>query len=386
MTNKLPTALLDAPEVSLEALAVLHAAELVKLADDPSVVVELADFAKDTQALVAKRSAMLKQPIRVLMAANEDNGPIPAGLADLKAKMEELDPKKFDFEPGWKSRVVSWIPGVGTPLQRYFAQYEAADEVIDAIIRSLNLSKDQMIRDNKTLSDDRVVTKQVIDMLDRRVKFGKLLDAELLKHVATADANAEKFIQEQLRFKLGQRLVDMGQQLAVGLQMVMAIDAVVANNKELIDGVDRASTVSVSALQTAVIVAIALANQKIALKKIQGLTATTAAMIEGTSERLKTQGVEIHKQAASALLPMESLKKAFDNTFEALDNIATFRREALPQFATTILALDAMTGDAQARLKLIEGGQKAAAAMVAAPAMVATQATTVAEITDNSAA
>ena len=39
-------------------------------------------------------------------------------LVDHKLKVEELDPGKFDFEPGWFSRAVGRLPGVGTPVKR----------------------------------------------------------------------------------------------------------------------------------------------------------------------------------------------------------------------------------------------------------------------------
>lgn len=365
--SKLPIAQIDAPEINLEMLAVLAAGELVKLANDPSVVIEIEDYALDAQKAAAHRSQMLKQPLRALMEANKDDAPIPAGLAELKTEMEKLDPKQLDLKPGFASRIAGYVPFVATPLQRYFQQFESAESNIDAIIDSLNKSKDQMIRDNKTMADDRVITQETVEMVKRRIIFGKALDAELLKKVATADAETEKFIQEQLRFKLNKRLMALSQQLAVSLNSILAVDAVVGNNKELVDGVNLASTLSVSALTTAVTVAIALANQKIALRKIQALHAVTGNMIEDTSIRLKTQGVAIQTQASEAMLPMDQLKRSFKNTFEALDNLSTYRREGLPKMAAVLLEMDAMTGDAEARLKQIVGGQKADAALIAAP-------------------
>ncbi len=70
----------------------------------------------------------------------------------------------------------------------------------------------------------------------------------------------------------------------------MALDVIIENNKELIMGVDRAVNVTVRALEVAVTVALALANPKIALTKIEALNKTTSDMIAGTAERLRTQG------------------------------------------------------------------------------------------------
>ena len=71
------------------------------------------------------------------------------------------------------------------------------------------------------------------------------------------------------------------------------------------------------------------------LDKIEAINKTTSAMIAGTAERLKTQGTQIHEQASSTMLDMESLKQAFADIDAALDEISKYRREALPTMAST---------------------------------------------------
>ena len=65
---------------------------------------------------------------------------------------------------------------------------------------------------------------------------------------------------------------------------------------------------AVTALQIAVACAMALNNQEIVLNKVKSLNETTSKLIKHNAERLKTQGVEIHKQAAEATLKMEDLE------------------------------------------------------------------------------
>ena len=59
----------------------------------------------------------------------------------------------------------------------------------------------------------------------------------------------------------------------------MAIDLIIRNNVELMRGVDRAINVTVSALQVAVTLALALANQRIVLEKVQAVNETTDKLI-----------------------------------------------------------------------------------------------------------
>ena len=104
---------------------------------------------------------------------------------------------------------------------------------------------------------------------------------------ATDPAKA-KAIRETALFYVRQRTQDLLTQMAVTVQGYLALDLVKKNNVELVKGVDRASTTTVSALRTAVTVAQALTNQKLVLEQITALNTTTANMIDSTGELLKS--------------------------------------------------------------------------------------------------
>ncbi|MDU9048793.1 MAG: toxic anion resistance protein [Candidatus Electrothrix sp. Rat3] len=316
-----------------------------------------------TQKEAAHRSAMLKQPIRSLASKSEDGGEVARSLVELNIQVEELDPGKFDFEAGWFARLLGWIPGIGTPLKRYFLKFEQSDTVIDAIVRSLKEGQAQLTRDNITLVQDQKAMRGFTFRLEKTIKLGMRIDDRLNyaleREVEPGDAKAS-FIQEELLFPLRQRIQDLQQQLAVNQQGVLAIELLVRNNKELIKGVDRAINVTVNMLSVAVTVALALANQKIVLEKIDAINKTTNKLIEENAARLKTQGAAIQKQAASTQLSMESLTRAFADINAALDDISTFRKESLPVMAENILEMDQMTSEAEARIQQQEQGNQAA--------------------------
>lgn len=312
-----------------------------------------------TQKEAAWRSAMLKQPIRSLAARSEDGGEVARSLVELNVQVEELDPGKFDFEPGWFGRVLGMIPGIGNPIKKYFIKFEEADTIIDAIIRSLNNGREQLKRDNSTLALDQKTMRMLTLRLRKTIQLGMIID-QRLNHILEREVGPEdprhKFISEELLFPLRQRIVDLQQQLAVNQQGVLAVELIIRNNKELIKGVDRAINVTVNALTTAVTVALALANQKVVLDKIYAVNATTNRLIEQTAAQLKDQGVAIQKQAAGAQLSIESLAKAFNDIHQALDDIAAFRKKALPTMAQNILNMEQMTSDAEAKIRRMEQG------------------------------
>lgn len=320
-----------------------------------------------TQQEASHRSAMLKEPIRKLAARGEDGGEVANALVDLKNQVEELDPGRFDFKAGWFTRTLGRMPGVGTPLKKFFSRFESAQTVIDAVMRALEEGKKVLQRDNVTLSQDQKVMRILTFKLGKAIQLGILIDQKfsyVLEREITPDDPRRRFIEDEILFPLRQRIQDLQQQLAVNQQGVLAIEIIIRNNKELIKGVDRGMNVTVNALNVAVTVALALANQKIVLDKIDAVNKVTNQLIAQTAAQLRTQGVEIHKQASSTQLDIETLKKAFEDINGALDDISTFRKEALPQMANNILELDKLTKVTEESIQRMEQGNKASSAIM----------------------
>jgi uncharacterized protein YaaN involved in tellurite resistance len=326
-------------------------------------VAAIEQLGSKTQQDAARRSAMLKQPIRSLAEKSEDGGQVARSLIELNVQVDQLDPGNFDFKAGWFARTLGRLPGFGTPLQQYFTRFQQADTVIDAIIRSLEDGRGQLGRDNTTLALDQKAMRELTIRLQKTIRLGQLIDQRLvyaLERDIAADDPRRRFVEEELLFPLRQRIVDLQQQLAVNQQGVLAIELIIRNNKELVKGVNRAINVTVSALTIAVTVALALANQKIVLDKVAAVNKTTNRLIEGTAHQLRTQGVAIQKQATEAQLDIESLAKAFADVRTALDDIAKFRREALPAMAKNIGKMDTLTEAAEAQIRKMEQGNKVA--------------------------
>ncbi len=311
----------------------------------------------DLQTKASKQHAMLKQPLATIKSRSDDGGQVANALINLKMQIENLDPANFDFSAGWVSRLLGYIPGVGTPIKRYFSKFESAQTVMDAIIKSLENGRETLGRDNITLTEDQKRMRELTLKLIKAIELGKVMDQKLvykLERDIPTDDPRHAFIQEEVLFALRQRISDLQQQLAVNQQGVLAMEIIIRNNKELMRGVNRALNVTVGALQVAVTVAMALENQHIVLEKVEALSKTTDSLIANTASRLKTQGAQIHKQAASTALSMDSLKQAFQDINAAMDDITRFRRDALPQMASNILEMDKLNEAAEASIHKLE--------------------------------
>lgn len=316
---------------------------------------------EEVQREAAHRSAMLKAPIRKLAHQGDEGGPVAQSLLELRGWMQDLDPSRHDFSTGGLSRALSFIPGVGNRLQRYFQKFETAQEALDAIIHDLESGRDMLRRDNLTLADDQENLRATIAQLRRQIDLGRLIDRRLSDAASELSSESAKraFIEEELLFPLRQRVMDLQQQLAVSQQGVLALEVVIRNNRELMRGVDRAINVTVSALNVAVTVALALANQRLVLDRVEALNTTTSDLIAGSAKALRSQGVDIQTRAGSTMLDMEKLEQAFADVLGAIDEVSRYRREALPKLDEQIDRLEDLAAKGDEAIQRLDEGNAA---------------------------
>jgi len=164
-----------------------------------------------------------------------------------------------------------------------------------------------------------------------------------------------------------QKRQDLLTQLAVVVQGYLALDLIRKINLELVKGVERATTTTVSALRTAIIAALALGNQKLVLDQVTALNTTTGNIIESTSQMLRQQTLEIANQAASATVSIEKLQTAFNNIYATIDTIDTFKLAALESMRKTI---DSLTTEVARAQQYVERAKSAELAQARANGLV----------------
>lgn len=314
------------------------------------------------QKELMKRSKLLNAPMTVLMKDAEDGGKVANGLDSLQVNINEINPNRVDFSMGTVRRLFAKLPGVGTPLSNWFAKYQTINGVIDDIVKGLEDGKAQLLRDNTTLRDDQRRMRALTFQLEDFIQFAFILDNRLESAVASLAPDQQdkrKFLEEELLFNLKQRIVDLQQQQAVNQQGVVSSEVIIRNNKELIKGVDRTLAVTLTALNTAATLQVALQRQKKTLKGLQASKEVTQDLLVGNAKQLKENGAAIQKQASSAMLDTDVLKQVFADVQGALDDISTFRREALPAMAESIVEMDQITGKMEESIKAMEQGNKA---------------------------
>jgi uncharacterized protein YaaN involved in tellurite resistance len=277
---------------------------------------------------------------RPVKSIDKDSG-IGANLTELRKTVEDLDPGRGGAI-GKPRKLFGIIPWGSGGLRGYFMKYQSSQTHIAAILAALASGKDELLMDNAAIDTERANLWKTMGKLEQMIHISKTLDAKLEDKANELDATdpaKAKAIRETALFYTRQRTTDLLTQMAVSVQGYLALDLVKKNNVELVKGVDRASTTTVSALRTAVTVAQALTNQRLVLEQITALNTTTANMIDSTGEMLKAQTGDIHRQAVSSTIPLETLQRAFQNIYDTMDTIDRYKIEALGNMKQTVETL-----------------------------------------------
>jgi uncharacterized protein YaaN involved in tellurite resistance len=308
----------------------------------------------DIRASASVSNALLDKPV----ASIRDGGltqtsTVSKSLLELRRTVEELDPA-HQGDTFSRRKLLGVLPfGTGDKIRDYFDRYQSSQHHLNGIIESLYSGQDELRRDNAAIVGEQQRLWETNGRLRQYLYMAQQLDRKLVERIAQiegTDPTRATALRQDLLFYVRQKVQDLATQLAVGVQGYLALDLVRKNNLELIKGVDRATTTTVSALRTAVIVAQALADQKLVLDQITALNTTTENLIVSTSQMLRDQSGKIHEQAASSTVGIEKLQAAFQNIYATMDEIDTFKLKALDNMATTVSALETEITKAQTYL------------------------------------
>jgi len=294
--------------------------------------------AGEMRSAAAQSNRMLERTVRSLPDKGGDaQSQVAGSLVELRRVVEDLDPRDLPASKGRK--FLSRLPG-GNRLRDHVAKYASAQGTLNRIVGSLRGGQDELRRDNAALQTERVRLWETMGKLQEYVVLTEALDTAVEQHItAVGDPGAADTLRADVLFPVRQKHQDLLTQLAVCAQGYLAMDVVRRNNEELIKGVDRAATTTVSALRISVMLASALDNQKKVIEQVNALRGTTEDLIRGNAEMLATQSGEIQRIAADPAVGAETLRSAFQQIYRTLDAIDTYKVQATEVMAATVESL-----------------------------------------------
>lgn len=313
-------------------------------------------------------SMQISQMVRGNLASFEAaDKPVYNILSSLKNTVNDINPGNF------KLSFFDRLFGKNF-MQQYFQKFQENKALLDNIIKELEESKQALLRDNVALEIEATknaeLAKKIKAQLELALEADNFIESllsgettqnpqaiqnmqntqDLVENKNGADSNIiyavvkekeltqEKKleIQNQILFPLKQKITDFQQQILVHTQGEIAIKTLINNNKELANSVDRTKSVTLNALNVAIITAQGLNQQQKVLQAVKDINTQTSELIAQTGQKLKQQGAAIQEGAANAMLDMEKLKTAFNDVLSAMEDTQNFRINALPKMRENI--------------------------------------------------
>ncbi|MFJ7201983.1 toxic anion resistance protein [Streptomyces sp. NPDC098789] len=315
--------------------------------------------AADIRGASQQSNRMLDRAVRSLATEGGDAQARVAGsLVELRRTVEDLDPR--DTPAKGARRLLAKLPG-GNRFRDHVAKYATSQATLNRIVGALRGGQDELRRDNAALHTERARLWETMGKLQEYVVLTDALDGAIGQRIAetehTDPAQADA-LRADVLFPVRQKHQDLLTQLAVCAQGYLAMDVVRRTNDELVKGVDRAATTTVSALRIAVMLASALDSQRKVIEQVTTLRDTTEELIRGNAQMLSTQSGEIQRIAADPAVGAETLRTAFAQIYQTLDTIDTFKVQATENMAATI---ESLTGELQAASGYLERTRSAGA-------------------------
>lgn len=329
-------------------------------------------------------SMQISQMVRGNLANFEANDkPVFNALTSLQNTVNDINPNNF------KLSFFDKLFGKNF-MQKYFQKFQDNKSLLDKIVNELEESKQTLLRDNIALEIEATKNAELVvrikEQLELALEANDFIES-LLANQATqntkaltteqsTDANnnmdsakvvyavvtekeltTEKKleIQNQILFPLKQKITDFQQQILVHTQGEIALKTLINNNKELANSVDRTKSVTLNALNVAIITAQGLNQQQRVLQAVKDINTQTSDLIAQTGQKLKQQGAAIQEGAANAMLDMEKLKSAFNDVLSAMEDTQNFKINALPKMRENITLYNQYIDEMSEKKKRIMG-------------------------------
>jgi len=224
-----------------------------------------------------------------------------------------LKPKKF-----------LGIFGRSSPILTYFDRYLSSEAEIEAALSTMMESRDMLFRDNVAISGHRAASRPLIAGLAEAIGMCANLDerfAKLCSQLDISDPAKAQALRSTALFEVRQRHTDLLTQMAVSQQSYAMLGLIGTNNSDLIKGIDRASSTTIAALQTAVVAAQTLANQNLVLGRINGVQAAAGSLIDRASASTSQSNQQIDLAGEEAAHQVASLRTAFAEVRTSVDSL-----------------------------------------------------------------
>lgn len=251
-------------------------------------------------------------------------------IGEIRGQLDELNPGK-DGDLLQPRKLLGLIP-FGNKLEAYFRKYQSASEQLKTSMGQLYAARDDMQKDVVDIEATRGKLWEAMTQLAAASRFATTLDtrlAEKVQALEATDPQRAQALRQEVLFYARQNLQDIQTQQAVCVNGYLALDVLKKTGREMINGCTRVATTGMSALAVAQTVARATGNQIKVMEMLSGVNATIGNLISETGRALNQHVDQTTQFAQNPMLGIEKIQEMFNQTFQAMDAMDTFRAKAI---------------------------------------------------------
>ena len=335
---------------------------------DPSLVAQIKQGIdlKD-RALVASFGDKAQRDVvgfadKILMQTrNKEMGDTGKLLLDVIEKARGLDPAEVQ-NAGFFEKLVS---SAESRLRRFIGRFEDVSGQIEGITIELDRHKDVLRRDISLLDGLHDETRRSIQLLEAHIAAGKAFaesfrGGRLLELKAKADGSqasgdglmAAQDYQDALQAldRLEKRVFYLQQARQIGIQQLPQIRIVQAGDETLIENLQATTALTIPVWKQKMVLLLGLTRQAAALDLQKTVTDATNAMMRQASEMMKTQAIDIEKQAQRGIVDIETLEKTNRDLIDTVNGVLDVQREGREKRAQVETRMDQLTSELKSAL------------------------------------
>jgi uncharacterized protein YaaN involved in tellurite resistance len=292
----------------------------------------LLQFAVESQ----KDMTSLTDPI-LQRVATKDTGPVGETLSELMERVKEID---SDSLTGQANNILKKLPivgGVNNEVQKFINRYEKVATKIDRITDDLRDARQGLLSDINWLDAMSQRNAESFQRLLVYIAAGELkleeVRAEFTRQQAEAIAsgdieksNAVAALGDQIA-SLERRVYDLKLTAMISLQTAPQIRLVQAGDKALVEKIQSSILTTIPLWKNAIVIAIALYNQKKALELQRAVTDTTNELLLKNAAMLQQGVTDVARETERGIVEMQTLKTVNDQLIATINETIKIQQE-----------------------------------------------------------
>lgn len=304
-------------------------------------------------------SQVLDTPIKNIMGNEQSpQDQIGKSLIEIKVQADKITPDKFNLNPGFFGRIIGFITG-NNALNAYTTKFTSTKDIIQSISKSLDNSILRLKEDNAIFEQDKTRYRKAAVSLKEKIQLLIAVDSVIESKITEEqDIDKKQFLQEEVLFTARSHTQDLQQTYIATQQGIAALNLLIKNNVELIRGVERTQRAVIPIMSIGFTIATGLAKQKEILDLTDSINQTASDTMVKNSEMLQKQGAQIQKQAINSSLDLDKLTQSMTYLIQAIDDVETFKVNALPGMKESIARLNDLTNKVDTKLVKFEKGEE----------------------------